>query len=292
MNESPRGLILVLPRSLLFSLLLLLCIYPAVPARGDGLFTSTRLCPNSNGIAFPNPGFDANCLNTSDGASTQNSQMFLSGGGVGSSLSASASATASFGTLGTFATAIVQNYASGTFQVGSSSGGAPFAAVGIAEFVDTWNVINAGSNGFVDLTFSTTGTVTTSDPRTFGLASVMVNNTSGGSVPGTESFSLPFTLGTLLPIDVILFGGVAFLDFPNPNPYNASGTADFSHTVRLTQVEIVNAAGNPISGASISAGSGTLYPLSPLNVVPVPSTLILFVTGMLGMGLARRKLKH
>src|SRR5215470_9104626 len=35
MNESPRGLTLVLPRSLLFSLLLLICIYPAVPARGD-----------------------------------------------------------------------------------------------------------------------------------------------------------------------------------------------------------------------------------------------------------------
>jgi len=207
-------------------------------------------------------------------------------------MTGSASATSSFGTLGTFATAVVQNYASGTFQVGSSSVGAPFAAVGIAEFVDTWNVINGGSNGFVDLTFSTTGTVTTPDPHTFGLAGLMVNNTSGtGSVPGTEFFSLPFTLGTLLPVDVLLFGGVAFLDFANPNPYNASGTADFSHTASLSQVEIVNAAGNPISGASISAASGTRYPLSPLNVVPGPSTLILFVTGMLGMGLARRKLK-
>jgi hypothetical protein len=63
---------------------------------------------------------------------------------------------------------------------------------------------------------------------------------------------------------------------------NGFTAADFSHTVKLTDITFTDAAGNPIGGASLIDGSGNIIPLNQsLAAVPEPQTV-----GLLGLAVA------
>ncbi|HEV2288034.1 MAG TPA: PEP-CTERM sorting domain-containing protein [Candidatus Acidoferrales bacterium] len=51
----------------------------------------------------------------------------------------------------------------------------------------------------------------------------------------------------------------------------------------LEDVLVMNANGNPISGVSLTSGSGTVYPLDSRNIVPEPPSLLLLGAGALGI---------
>lgn len=72
--------------------------------------------------------------------------------------------------------------------------------------------------------------------------------------------------------------------FDVPDGSNLSGTADFSATATLEQVEIVDSNGDPVTGVTVSSSSGTQY-----ATTPEPSTVaVLLASGML---LARRRMR-
>lgn len=68
--------------------------------------------------------------------------------------------------------------------------------------------------------------------------------------------------------------------------FSASGTSNFSSTATLAGIEIVDAEGNPVSGVTVTSGSGVTY-----AVVPEPSALagVLAGAGLGGVLLRRRQ---
>ena len=70
-----------------------------------------------------------------------------------------------------------------------------------------------------------------------------------------------------------------------PEGIDYSGTSDFSGTLKLAGIEVVDPAGNPASGWTVSSGSGTLY---SMVTAPEPATLAFLALGGT-LALARRK---
>ena len=73
-----------------------------------------------------------------------------------------------------------------------------------------------------------------------------------------------------------------------PEGVNYSGTSDFSGTLKLSTIEVVDSLGNPVSVWTVSSGSGTVYNQA---LVPEPTTLALLAFGGT-LILARRRNKN
>ncbi|MBC7526669.1 MAG: PEP-CTERM sorting domain-containing protein [Chthonomonadaceae bacterium] len=73
---------------------------------------------------------------------------------------------------------------------------------------------------------------------------------------------------------------------------NASVSSDFSSTLTLTGIELVDANGNLASGWTVTSASGTQYRALQGVAVPEPGTFaLLLVSGVAGAGLLRRRRK-
>jgi hypothetical protein len=108
--------------------------------------------------------------------------------------------------------------------------------------------------------------------------------------PHTEIWTVPVTPG--VPKDMTIFFGTSIKsqDALLVDPYDFTGTVDFSQTATLTEILITDSSGVPIPGATLTAASGTDYPLSPLNSIPIPAAVWLFSSGLLGLiGISRRR---
>jgi hypothetical protein len=78
-----------------------------------------------------------------------------------------------------------------------------------------------------------------------------------------------FSFGAGIDVEAVMYG-------------NGSTAADFSHTMKLTDITFTDAAGNPIGGASLIDGSGNIIPLNQsLAAAPEPRT-----AGLLGLAFA------
>jgi hypothetical protein len=73
-----------------------------------------------------------------------------------------------------------------------------------------------------------------------------------------------------------------------PQGFNYSASSDFSATLNLAAIEVVDQDGNLASGWTVSSASGTIYPTSPGVSAPEPSTIALLCLG--GLGILTRKI--
>ncbi|MBS1705677.1 MAG: PEP-CTERM sorting domain-containing protein [Armatimonadetes bacterium] len=65
---------------------------------------------------------------------------------------------------------------------------------------------------------------------------------------------------------------------------NLDGVSDYSSTLVLDHIEVVDSSGNLVSGVTVTSDSGTQY-----QVVPEPGTLLILVGGLAAFRRARRK---
>jgi hypothetical protein len=70
--------------------------------------------------------------------------------------------------------------------------------------------------------------------------------------------------------DQVVFDTVALTD-----GQNYTGVSDFSSTLKLTGIEVVDADGNPVSGWTVTSASGTRYPLAAATPEPGVTALLL-----------------
>jgi len=69
-----------------------------------------------------------------------------------------------------------------------------------------------------------------------------------------------------------------------------SGTSDFSSTATLAGIQVVDAAGNPVTGWTVTSGSGTVYPMITPAATPEPGvTALLLGAGVPASLLALRR---
>jgi hypothetical protein len=167
---------------------------------------------------------------------------------------------------------------------------------GAASFTDQITINFApftGSTGYLDVGFTLDGIIARSGSlNAESYVTVVVDRydevTFTSSFAGTyffpQSFSfvygtpfdLFFNLGTVAgTFDTAAGGGI----LPLTTTASGSGDADFSNTLVLTALQVVDSQGHPVNGVTFTSDSGTSY--SANGVVPEPSTLLL-----LGFGIA------
>jgi hypothetical protein len=95
-------------------------------------------------------------------------------------------------------------------------------------------------------------------------------------------------------INVGFAAGTSFDLTSLPQGFNYSASSDFSATLNLATIEVVDQNGNLASGWTVSSTSGTVYSTNSSVSAPEPSTIILLCLGVsvtLGAsGLVRRRL--
>ena len=213
-------------------------------------------------------------------------------------------ASANYGRLRLFASGIVTNNyynssnpkadnGSGTFDLahGSPDG---FESLGFAGFTDTLQFggslqagykaryifhvdgTNSGVGGLADMGVEIAGNPTESffafDPGFISTTWATQSYDINGITPQTVhvQFSNQFTM----------------LNADHPDGATVSGASDFSSTLTLTAVEVLDAGGNPVSGVTATGSSGTVYS----TTVPEPTTFALLLPAMLTLAGRRRKI--
>ncbi len=161
------------------------------------------------------------------------------------------------------------------------------AALGFAFFDDTLQYGGSLQAGYkahyifhVDGTNSGTGTLAdlgvtigsnpsdtffASDPGPFAADWVTQDYAINGITP--QSLHVQFS-------DQVVFDNINLTD-----GQNYTGTSDFGSTLTLTGIEVVDAGGVPVSGWTVTSGSGTRYPLALAANTPEPGVVAL-LTGL------------
>jgi hypothetical protein len=150
----------------------------------------------------------------------------------------------------------------------------------VTGMVSPFNSLPNAAAGFVVVAFLSDGTNT----------SVRVTPPAGPIINGvfTSRSALPTIFGVPFDIDVqtLLSAGYA-LPPGDESPVSGIFTADFSATATLTGIAAFDQFGNPVSGITITAASGTEFPLAPPAEpgpapgpsVPEPPTLLMMAIG-------------
>lgn len=175
--------------------------------------------------------------------------------------------------------------------------GSPAALVslGFATFDDTLQYGGAASSGYsARYIFHVTGTNT-------GLGALADLAVDVDANPGNAFFAQDvgpfvadwvtndFAVNGFIPQDIhVQFSTQVVFDLPNlPEGQDYSGTSDFSATLVLAGIELIDPNGNPvpIDQWTVNAASGTQYP----KVVPEPCTMLLLLVGALAKSRTSRR---
>lgn len=226
------------------------------------------------------------------------------------SFSGTASGSAQYGQLHASASGTVTNtyynsanpayvtYNPATGQQTINTAGSPdgFQSYSFASFQDTLQYGGALQSGYqARYIFHLEGTLSGVDA--FPTLGVTIGNNQTQSFTTSQTGNLSLDWATTdVPIDgqtpqliTVSFSTSFSLDLSTgstPDGSNVSGMAQFSDTLTLATIEVVDANGNPVSGVTITSDSGTSYPMA----VPEPSTwaALLSGTGFLAFVLRRR----
>ena len=219
-------------------------------------------------------------------------------------------ATAEYGRLHSFTTGAVFNsyynaantdYANHDAQLNDPNGSPGYlCSLGFAVFDDTLQYGGALQSGYraryifhVDGTNSGTGTLAdlsvqiamdtpesffAGDPGFFAADWVTQDHPVNGVTP--QQIHVQFSNQVVFDVNLLAQG------------QDYSGTSDFSSTLTLTGIELVDANGNLASGWTVTSASGTQYRAIQGVAVPEPGTFaLLLVSGVAGAGLLRRRRK-
>ena len=225
-----------------------------------------------------------------DGApvSTSYSTSFSGMDGAGQTqtmtFSGSASGSAQYGQLRASASGTVTN----TYYNPNNPSGTPtgFLIQGLGSFEDTLQYGGALQSGYqARCIFHLDGTVSGADAAPY-LNVTIAGQSQEFTTAQTGELSLDWAT-TDVPINgqtaqqiIVDFSTDFSLDLSDgsiPDGSNVSGMAQFSDTLTLTAIEVVDANGNPVSGVTINSDSGTAYPMG----VPEPGTYALVVPAAL-----------
>jgi hypothetical protein len=180
-----------------------------------------------------------------------------------------------------------------------------------AKFDDSLLVDAAGTLSTLKVFVSLTGTITdntglggTYDDPFYTQASLAVTDASGhtcttcgtGNVSGTGTYdqtfelNIPVTDPNAVDLGILMYMYNWFS--PGALTYDESGsytsTMDFSHTLQITGIQGLDSSGQNVPLNSVMGSAGDYYPIA--SVVPLPATVWLFGSGLLGLvGIARRK---
>ena len=101
------------------------------------------------------------------------------------------------------------------------------------------------------------------------------------------SFLVPIVFGVPQDISFSLWAAI----LPSSSlglPSGSGGDASFFSSARLSGIEVLDSAGQPVPGFTITSGSGTSYGPGGVLAVPEPSTALLLGAGLLGLCGLRR----
>ena len=180
-----------------------------------------------------------------------------------------------------------------------------------AKFNDSLLIDAAGTLSSLNVFVSLTGTITdntglggTYDDPFYTQSSIAVTDASGhtcttcgtGNVSGTGTYdqtfelNIPVTDPNAVDLGILMYMYNEFS--PGALTYDESGsytsTMDFSHTLQITGIQGLDSSGSNVQLNSVMGSAGDYYPIA--SVVPLPNTVWLFGSGLLGLtGISRRK---
>jgi hypothetical protein len=250
-----------------------------------------------------------NGTNTSDPVTTSWGSSFTGLNGAGNtetmSFNGTTTSQSNYGSLHVYTqlsmTNSYYNSSNPLYFNGSSvdAAGSPndLQALGFAVFTDTLQFGGSLESGYQAVYFFHVDGTNTGDGT---LADLAVNTPDGyegffDSQSGYSSetwITTPFAVNGQNAQTI----GVQFSDQVVFNmPYevdgaNDSGTSDFSETLTLTGIELVNANGQPFSGWTVTSQSGTVYNQVYGSSVPGPAAALPFMTAL--VGLARKRMRR
>ena len=231
----------------------------------------------------------------------------ITGGSYGAgTFSATATASADYGVLKTYSSVDLTDYAPQSYT--TTGGSCPYTYCGPggsvsvripstaeAQFVDTFTLTGGTGAAWLELGLSVDGTTSiTSDDSSVNFNSDSQGNLEvyeGGTIYGTWGYfggtytfftnPIPVTFNTPVTLEIASSSEVDLIDALASGNYNASGTADFSHTITLDTVDAFSDANgaDPYGSFGLDTGSGTTYATNS-SPTPEPATWLLFAAAL------------
>jgi hypothetical protein len=243
------------------------------------LTTTAQLSGSFFGGTFP----ECNQLGTTS------SSCSGTGTGAEAALFGTSNSTAAYTALGGFAQATDTSLASpGTIVATAISQSSDMLSVGRfhgpAFLTGTFNldgtITGAEAFGFLDVTFDDLTTNHTAECTDLVLIEVFSAPSDITQCTNSLRVNVNDQVNMTLFLEVQAEAGAVF---------GTLTTADFSHTGFVSSLDLLDSSGIPITGASIVAASGTVYPSS----VPEPSCILLLCSGLLAViGAGKARFSH
>ncbi len=270
----------------------------------------TRICFGYTGSV------DRPVLSCSPGTSGGNGGVIIGGSGVGSGINVPFQSDG-FGTELSASAGALQDY--GIFrgyahyhrveQHGDIFGGV-YAANAFGSFEDTWTILGGTGQGRLLLTYTVTGGATAdlfivggngsesagvnlgigvSLDSVFGAAlSVNTAGTYPLFIDGPDAMLFTFGVPFKLSVNHAVSAGGSYNRLDPPDFFQLDANASFEHTAILSGIAVTDRFGTPIANFSLSAESGTVYPLVA-SPVPLPAGIMLLASGVAGLCGVRRQ---